>query len=158
EVNSIFGGIVVVSGLSATLLGGWLGDRLRSRYSGSYFIVSGIAMMLGVPFIVLVIVLDFPLAWVFVFLACFCLFFNTGPTNTILANVTHPSVRASAFALNILIIHAFGDAVSPMILGWINGYFQNMDIGFLAVSGMFLLGGIAWLMGARHLARDTARV
>jgi len=28
---------------------------------------------------------SFPMIWVWLFLACFCLFFNTGPTNTILA-------------------------------------------------------------------------
>lgn len=156
QVNFLFGIIVVVSGLGATLLGGWLGDKLRNRFPGSYFLVSGCAMLLGVPFVLLVLFLPFPYAWFFVFLACFCLFFNTGPTNTILANVTHPSVRASAFALNIFIIHAFGDAVSPMLLGWVNGYFGDMNVGFFAITGMFLIGGTLWLIGTRYLARDTA--
>jgi predicted MFS family arabinose efflux permease len=155
EVNFLFGIIIVVSGLGATLLGGWLGDKLRDRFSGSYFLVSGIAMLLGVPFVLLVLYLPFPYAWIFVFLACFCLFFNTGPTNTILANVTHPSVRASAFALNILIIHALGDAISPMILGWVNGYFGDMNVGFFGITGMFLVGGVLWLIGTRYLERDT---
>jgi hypothetical protein len=111
-------------------------------------------MLAGFPFVLLVIWLPFPLAWVFVFLACFCLFFNTGPTNTILANVTHPSVRASAFALNILIIHALGDAFSPALVGLING-FHGMKTGFLVVSFMFLVSGISWLWGTRYLQRDT---
>jgi MFS family permease len=156
QVNLIFGIIVVVAGLSATLLGGFLGDKLRSRFPGSYFVVSGTAMMLGVPFIVLVLILPFPAGWIFVFLACFCLFFNTGPTNTILANVVHPSVRASGYALNILIIHTFGDAVSPMLLGWVNGYFGDMNVGFMAISAMFLIAGMLWLWGARYLEKDTA--
>ncbi len=156
QVNLIFGAIVVVSGLGATLLGGWAGDKLRDRFPGSYFLVSGCAMLLGFPLVLLVLWVPFPLAWVFVFLASFCLFFNTGPTNTILANVTHPSIRASAFALNILIIHALGDAVSPMILGWVNGYFGNMNVGFMGISAMFLVAGLFWLWGTRYLERDTA--
>src|SRR5581483_3501328 len=36
-----FGAITAVAGLIATLSGGWLGDRLRARFSGSYFLVSG---------------------------------------------------------------------------------------------------------------------
>ena len=96
----------------------------------------------------------FPWAWICIFLACFCLFFNTGPTNTILANVTHPSIRASAFALNILIIHALGDAISPLIIGVIND-FTSMTIGFLTVSFMFLIAAIAWFLGVKHLKRDT---
>jgi MFS transporter, Spinster family, sphingosine-1-phosphate transporter len=103
----------------------------------------------------------FPYAWLFVFLAVFCLFFNTGPTNTILANVTHPAVRASAFALNILIIHLFGDALSPPLMGLISRLFSsspdqpNFAAGFVVVSALMLLGGLAWLWGARYLERDT---
>src|SRR5262249_51778486 len=154
-INLTFGVIVVVSGLAATLLGGIAGDKLRARFPGSYFLVSGAAMLIGFPFSIAMITAPFPLAWVFVFLACFCLFFNTGPTNTILANVTHPSIRATGFALNILIIHALGDAVSPLVLGAIADA-SNMDFAFQIVSVVILLGGVLWLWGARYLARDTA--
>lgn len=155
EVAQVFGIIVVVAGLAGTLLGGLVGDQLRDRFPGAYFLVSAVAMFLGFPFVLLVIFLPFPLAWWFLFLACFCLFFNTGPTNTILANVTHPALRASGFALNIFIIHAFGDAVSPMLVGFLNGYFQDMNVGFLIVSGMFLASGLFWLWGTRYLEEDT---
>ncbi len=157
EVNTIFGGIVVVSGLGATIIGGLVGDMLKPKIPGAYFIVSAIAMATAFPLLLGAIWFPFPLAWVFVFLACFCLFFNTGPTNTILANVTHPSIRASAFALNILIIHAFGDAISPTIIGLINGYFRDptMTAGFLTVSIMCLGASVFWFIGAKHLQSDT---
>ncbi|HYV36653.1 MAG TPA: MFS transporter [Gemmataceae bacterium] len=156
EVNIIFGGIVVVAGLAATILGGWLGDKLRARWSGSYFLVSGFALLLGFPAMLLVLWVPFPLAWGFVFIAAFCLFFNTGPTNTVLANVTHPAVRSSAFALNILVIHALGDAVSPAIIGYVARLAESWEIAFGVVSAMFLVGGMAWLYGAKYLERDTA--
>src|SRR5262245_48543642 len=90
---TIFGIITASAGLVATILGGLAGDWLRPRFPGSYFLVSGCAMLLGFPMILGFLYLPFPWAWIFVFLTVFCLFFNTGPTNTILANVTHPSVR-----------------------------------------------------------------
>ena len=31
--------------------------------------------------------------------------------------MTHPSIRATGFALNILVIHLLGDAISPPIVG-----------------------------------------
>jgi MFS family permease len=162
QINSIFGAIVVVSGLSATLLGGIAGDRLRARYSGSYFLVSGVTMLLAFPCFLGVLYLDFPLAWVFVFLTCFGLFFNTGPSNTILANVTHPAIRAQGFALNILVIHLLGDAISPTIIGRIAARYaedgkSNLTAGFLGVSFLILAGGVLWLAGVPFLARDTAR-
>jgi MFS family permease len=155
HINLVFGVIVVVSGLVATLLGGWLGDALRGRYPGSYFLVSGASMLVAFPMVLLMLWTPFPLAWVFLFLAVFCLFFNTGPTNTILANVTHPSVRSTAFALNILIIHALGDAISPFVMGLIADL-SSMDVALAVVSAIVLVGGLLWLWGARHLERDTA--
>lgn len=163
DVGTKFGGITVVSGLVATLAGGYLGDRLRTRWSGSYFLVSGIGMLVGLPLFLAFLVTPFPYAWGLLFAAEFCLFFNTGPTNTILANVTHPAIRASAFAVNILIIHAFGDAISPSLIGWITDATKtaelpvgNMNLSFGAgVSVAIFLSGIFWMLGAKHLQRDT---
>lgn len=158
KANSLFGPIVVISGLSATLAGGWLGDRLRARWSGAYFLVSGIAMVAGFPVFLLLTITPFPAAWILLFVACFCVFFCTGPTNTIIANVTPPPIRAAAFALNILIIHALGDVISPPLIGWINDRFDgNMNAGFVAVSFAIFVSGVFWLWGARYLDRDTKR-
>jgi MFS family permease len=155
-VAMTFGVIVVVAGLGATLLGGYVGDQLRTRFPGSYFLVSGLAMLIGLPFSIAMLYVPFPLAWVFVFLACFCLFFNTGPTNTILANVSHPAMRATAFALNILVIHALGDVISPLVIGAITDASSgDMNLAFLVVSAMIFLGGLLWLWGTRYLDHDT---
>jgi MFS transporter, Spinster family, sphingosine-1-phosphate transporter len=153
----IFGAITAGAGLGATLLGGIAGDRLRDRFPGSYFLVSGAAMLVGFPVFLGALKAPFPWAiWVMVFLACFCLFFNTGPTNTILANVTHPSMRAAAFALNIFVIHAFGDVISPVVIGFLNDWYGDMNKSFVVVGMMFLAAGVFWLIGTRYLQRDTA--
>lgn len=157
QINMIFGGITVVAGLLATLGGGWAGDRLRARFPSSYFLVSGGAMLLAFPFTLLMLHTPFPLAWVFVFLAIFFLFFNTGPANAALANVTPPATRATAFALNILVIHALGDAISPPLIGWIAGK-TSMNTAFLTVSAMMVAASALWLVGAQYLGRDTAAV
>ncbi len=157
QINLIFGAILVVSGLGATLTGGLLADKLRARFPGSYFLVSGCAMLVGFPFFVASLYVPFPYAWGCIFMACVCLFFNTGPTNTILANVTHPSIRAAAYALNILLIHSFGDVISPLVIGAItDASGGNMNTGFLVVSVLVLVAGLVWLWAARYLARDTA--
>jgi MFS transporter, Spinster family, sphingosine-1-phosphate transporter len=156
RINMIFGAITVVAGLTATLLGGMVGDKLRAKFGGAYFLVSGVAIALAFPFTVAFLYVPFPLAWVMIFCAVFLLFFNTGPANTALANVTHPNVRSTAFALNIFIIHAAGDAISPPLIGAISGRW-NMNVAFLLVSVTMLLGATFWLVGARFLARDTER-
>jgi MFS family permease len=159
-VNTRFGLITVVAGITATLGGGWLGDFLRRWISGAYFVVSAAGIVVSAGFVVLMMRAadtgSSSLLWVWIALAVFFLFLNTGPSNTILANVTHPSVRANAFALNILVIHALGDAISPPILGAIAA--RSWNAALAVVCAAMVLAGILWLWGAAFLERDTDRV
>jgi MFS family permease len=154
---TIFGLITVVAGLVSTLLGGVIADRLRSRFPGSYFLVSGIGMLIACPIFIVALYIPFPAAWIAMFLAIFFLFLNTGPSNTALANVSLPAVRATAFAANIFFIHAFGDVQAFWLLGYIGGH-TNMHVAFLFVSGIIFLSGVAWLIGVKYLPADTAAV
>lgn len=157
EPVMFFGLLTAVLGLVATLLGGIAGDALRQRFSGSYFLVSGAAMCIGAPVLVLMTLLSYPLAWLPMAVFVFCLFFNTGPTNCISANVVHPLLRARGFAFNILIIHLFGDALSPWLLGKVIGNQNRYDLAFQLVAATVLLGGVLWIWGAWYLSRDTER-
>ncbi|MGA7274551.1 MAG: MFS transporter [Candidatus Udaeobacter sp.] len=155
--RTIFGLITVVAGLASTLLGGVVADKLRWRFPGSYFWVSGVGMLMACPFFIATLYIPFPAAWVAMFLAIFFLFLNTGPSNTALANVSLPAVRATAFAANIFVIHAFGDVQAFWLLGYIGGH-TNMHVAFLFVSGIIFLSGVAWLIGVKYLPADTAAV
>ena len=152
-----FGGITVIAGLASTLLGGFVADRLRKRVSGSYFLVSGAGMILAFPFFIATIYMPFPYAWISLFLAVFFVFLNTGPSNAALANVAAPKIRATAFALNILIIHLFGDAFSPPLLGFVAGR-TSLNVAFFIVAVVSLTSGVIWLLGMKFLDRDTAAV
>ena len=156
EVNTTFGIIVVVAGIASTLLGSFIAEKLSKRHSGAYFLTSGGAILFAFPATLAMLHLSFPWAWVAVFCAVFFLFFNTGPANTALANVTSTRVRATGFALNIFAIHAFGDAISPLLVGWIKAETGSWNVAFGLVSVMMVLASGFWLIGARYLGRDTA--
>jgi hypothetical protein len=138
-------------------VGGVVADWLRPRHPGSYFSVSGIGMLIAAPLFVGMLYTPFPAAWGFLFGAIFFAFLNTGPSNTALANVTPPGVRATAFALNILVIHALGDALAFPTIGYISGH-TNMNTGFFLISSMMLVSGVLWLLGVKYLGADTAQV
>lgn len=157
QIGLYFGVIVVVGGLIATLVGGWFGDWMRNRgVRGAYFHAAGWTTLLAWPFFVAMLYTPFPAFWVVLFVAVFFLFFNTGPANTILANVSRSPVRATAFAINILIIHALGDAISPTVIGVMYDV-SSLHLAFLLVSVLILVGGGLWVAGARHLDEDTRK-
>ncbi|HMB95500.1 MAG TPA: MFS transporter, partial [Tepidisphaeraceae bacterium] len=150
----IFGGVAAAAGLFGTLAGGIFGDRLRARFSGSYFFVSAIGMLLGFPLVLLMLVIPFPACWLVIFAAVFCLFLNTGPSNTVIANVIPANMRATAFAINILFIHLLGDAISPPLIGRISEHW-GLSTAFAFDSLAILIGAILWFIGIPFLHSDT---
>ncbi len=154
EPRTVFGAFTALAGLGGTLLGGALGDWLRPRLSGSYFYVSAWGLIASGVCVVAFLFVPFPWAWWMIFAAVFFIFINTGPTNAILANVVHPVLRPAGFALNILVIHALGDVISPPIIGAISGRW-GQHAGFEVVAVFLVLGGLLWLWGGRYLQRDT---
>lgn len=117
----IFGGLTVVAGLLATLVGGHLGDRAFARSQGGYLRVSGWGLIIGAPVTLAMALLGLRLpVLILAFVAEFFLFLNTGPLNAALIGCVPANLRASSIALNVLFIHAFGDAISPYLIGGIS--------------------------------------
>jgi MFS family permease len=154
-----FGIATLLAGFGGTFFGGWLGDRLQLRWKSSYFLVSGVGLLLSVPCALAALYAASPLVyWPAVFLAEFFLFINTGPSNAIIINVTMPKMRVTAFALNIFFIHALGDVISPVLIGRISDL-SNLNVALLStMPAVMVLSGIAYLMGSRHLVPDSERV
>src|SRR5579864_2274433 len=49
SATAILGGLIGIAGLTSTLTGGFLADRLRARLRGSDLLISGIGMLVGFP-------------------------------------------------------------------------------------------------------------
>jgi MFS family permease len=119
EANEIFGAIVVVDGIVASLAGGWLGDLLLPRMKGSYYFVSALSMGLGVPVMIVALFCKGPVMLPAIALAAFLLLLNTSPLNTALVNSVGAHIRATAIAVNIFIFHLLGDVPSPTLMGYV---------------------------------------
>lgn len=154
----VFGALTVVSGLVGSLLGGWLGDRLLAYTGKAYFLVSGVGLLLALPFGVWALRADsYPLALALLLVTETLAFLNMGPLNAAIVWVTEAPVRSMAFAANIFVIHALGDAVSPFLIGkasdaWGLGPALTWTMGALAAAGAVCF----W--GARHIEEDSRRI
>ena len=117
KANLYFGMIIVVDGILASLAGGWLGDFLLPRMKSSYYFVSAVSMAVGIPFMVLGLFVSGPTMVPAIAIAAFFLLFNTSPLNAAVINSVGAHIRATALAVNILIIHTLGDVPSPTMMG-----------------------------------------
>jgi MFS transporter, Spinster family, sphingosine-1-phosphate transporter len=148
EANIIFGGMTVVSGTVATLLGGWLGDRLLRRTPAAYQLVSAVGMALSIPAIVLAVFWKGPAMYPAMFCAEFFLLLNTAPLNAALVNSVSAPIRATALSVNVFMIHALGDASSPTIIGYISDR-SNLEVGLSSMVVAVALSAGVLLYGMR---------
>jgi len=151
-----FGYIVLVNGIGATLLGGWLGDRLLKRYFGAYYTFSGIAMLIAVPFMVAAIYARGRFMFPAIFAAVFFILIGTGPTNAALVNSVSASIRSTALAVNVFIIHLLGDAFSPTLIGRISDKTGSLQIAFWVAFAAAGISGVILLSGAKFAPRFPA--
>jgi MFS transporter, Spinster family, sphingosine-1-phosphate transporter len=117
--DELFGAIVVIDGILASLAGGWLGDRLLPRMKSSYYFVSAVSMALGVPVMIMALFMKGPAMMPAIAVAAFFLLLNTSPLNTALVNSVGAHIRATAIAVNIFMFHLLGDAFSPTLMGYV---------------------------------------
>ncbi len=148
RANTIFGGMTVVSGTVATLLGGWLGDRLLRRTHAAYQLVSAVGMALSIPAIVVAIYYKGSAMYPAIFLGEFFLLLNTAPLNAALVNSVSARIRATALAVNIFTIHLLGDAFSPTLIGYISDR-SNLEMGLTAMVVAVALSAIILIYGMR---------
>jgi predicted MFS family arabinose efflux permease len=158
QANLTFGVLTLISGVGGTVVGGWLGDRLLRRVPAAYFLVSGVGLALSVPWVAAVLLVE-DRTWVLVaiFLAEVLIFLNTGPLNAIIANVSRAEVRATAYAANIFIIHALGDAVSPTVVGVVSDR-VGLAAAFWIAPAALALAAVFCFWGMRYLAADVSRL
>lgn len=152
-----FGGVLAAAGLVGTLIGGRLGDRMAARHPSGHFLLSGVSLILSVPFAVAAVTAPAPaIFWPSMFVALTLMFLNTGPLNAAMANVLPAQLRGWGFAMNTMAIHLLGDASSPTLIGVASDR-MGLALPVLVTVTLPALAGLVLLAGRGALARDLER-
>jgi MFS family permease len=155
NADLLIGGIAVIAGIGGTFTGGYLCDALRSRIRQPYLYVSGWSMLLAIPLAWIGLSAAEPVVYISALLAGeFLLFLSTGPINVVLVSVVPVGMRAMAMAVSIFVIHLFGDAVSPYILGRISES-AGLSKAVLIMPVAIGVSGLVWVFAAWDAARRT---
>jgi MFS family permease len=128
--NLIFASSTIVNGLTASLLGGWISDRLLRRNKAAHYLVSAVSLGLGIPAMCVALFASGRPMVVGIFVAEFLLLLNTGPLNAAVINSVGPHVRAAALSANIFIFHLLGDVPSSALIGYVSDKY-SLQLAFL---------------------------
>ena len=152
RANLFFGAITAFNGIAATLFGGWLGDRLLRRTPAAYYLVSAAGMALALPAMAAAIYVPGKTMFPAIFIGEFLLLVNTAPLNAAVLNSVGARIRASAVAVNLIVVHVLGDAFSPSLMGYISDR-SSLEAAFgSAIAAIVLSAAILWF-GSRFAPR-----
>ncbi|MBI4351592.1 MAG: MFS transporter [Elusimicrobia bacterium] len=150
----LFGLVTVAAGLTGNFCGGWAADWLRRRTRRADYVVGYLSFFLSVPFGVAAVTagsLNGCLGMMF--FAEFFVFAYSGPYHAAIVETVPVTMRSMAFALDIFLIHALGDAVSPFLLGMVSDAAGLQTAIFLAMLYL-LLGGVTSILAGEAYQRD----
>ncbi len=156
-----FGVVAVVAGIVGTVLGGTIADRGLEGASDetrvrAYLRYSAVATAIGLPFAALTIAAGTPTVFfVAIFFCELALFASTSPINAVILGSVPAHLRATAMAASIFAIHAFGDFLSPPLVGLIADH-ASLRAGLVVLPIAIAICAAVWWFGARaSLTRPT---
>ena len=146
ESSTIFGVMLAVAGLFATLLGGMLANVLRKRTPAGYVWVMVMSLVFATPLCFFALMVgNATLSLIGLGASMFFLFLPTGPIASEMFEIVPVHLRASAMALCTFIIHLFGDFGSPTIVGNLSTYNgDNLQKAVLILPVVLLVGAVLW--------------
>jgi len=153
-VGLTLGGITAGAGLGGTAIGGWIAQRwLRTNHRALY-LVSAWSALITVPFGVLCFFGPRATMLPALALAMFSIFLGTGPLNAAIVNAVPATVRATAIAVELFLIHALGDTPSPRLIGMVSDRTTlSTGLGLTLVS--MLIATVLLFLGARTIPRHA---
>ncbi len=155
--DKFFGGALVIGGLLGTLTGGFAATAWQRKTPAGYALMLTLAAsMTGLSGTLAFLYIGATASMASLGAAIFLSFLPTGPVVTLLIESVPATLRASAMAASIFVIHLFGDFWSPVLVGrladW--GYepdkpgagLQHAMLVLPAVTGFSVLfwGWLAW--------------
>ncbi len=129
----VLGVVTLLAGAAGTFGGGWIADRVVAKRRDGYFLVCAVSSLLGVVPAAIALISHRPLFFLpSIFVAVVLLFINNAPFHAILVNSVPPAIRASAVAMNIVVIHAGGDLISRFGVGKLSDSIAQGNASLLA--------------------------
>ena len=156
RASLFFGGTLVLTGLVATLLGGFAATAWQRRFRAGYAATLALSILGSVPLAAAALLTPSPTACMAYFAsAMFLLFLPTGPINTLIVESVPTALRASAMAASIFVIHLFGDFWSPEIIGRLSLAWNSLQRAVLLLPGILAAGAVFWGWLAWRKARHV---
>ena len=155
SVGITLGAITAVCGLGGTAVGGIIAQRWLKTDPNALYLVSAWSAWLAVPPAVVCFFGPKSTMLPMLALAMFFIFLGTGPLNAAIINAVPASVRSSAIAIELFLIHALGDTPSPKLIGIVSDH-STLGKGLGLTLATLVIAGVLLFLGAKSKRLVTA--
>jgi MFS family permease len=159
----MFGAMAAITGIVGTFAGGFYTQKMQSKWPNIEAYFSSVTLCIGAIGVAGFLLLPtLPAIVVSLTIGLVFLFANTTPVNNLTVSQLPASVRAWGVAINVFLIHLFGDAISPEIVGSISdragGDGAALGRALLITPPAFALSGIILLLARRKRISNATGV
>jgi MFS family permease len=149
---------VMLLALIGAPLGGYLTDRWRKTKDNARLLFPALSTFLAA--IVLFIALTFLSGTiqyvVFLVFGILVLSFISGAA-AVTQDVIHPGLRATSYAIAVVVQNLIGASTAPIIMGRIYDL-TNIQTALSILPFMLIIGAFLFLLGSRHYVKDLGKV
>ncbi|WP_305097338.1 spinster family MFS transporter [Croceibacterium aestuarii] len=165
EAGLYAGVIASLPAAISVVLSGWLGDKFGEKHPAAYALVPGVCLLVGGPLYAFSITRgDLTVLLALVSVSTVFMFGYLGITYAALQNLMHPRMRATASAL-LGMVYGVAGGFGPLAVGYLSDTFslrygpaQGLTYAMALSALAYLWAGTHYLLAARHLAADQAKV
>jgi predicted MFS family arabinose efflux permease len=165
QAASWMGLIVLVGSVCGVLLGGYIADTLQAWWPFGRAITIGSTLLVGTPFLYVAVSTDSLFEFfVCLFVASALLTCYHGPATAVIHDLTPEPAHSFAFALYLFVIHLFGDALAPVLVGKVSDLTElrhGLQIGvaanFVAAVCFLVVAGLIRRQSRSHHRQDVVK-
>jgi MFS family permease len=146
DASLILGATMMLAGVLGVVVGSYLADHFQERFSAGRSLVIAASLMTAAPFMYLGVHGTGNSHWflIFLFLGTVFLSFYHGPSTAVIHDVVPQNLRATAFAVYLLVIHLLGDTLAPAVVGKVSDIY-NLKIALEWSTFLVFLSGVCFL-------------
>ncbi|CAH2061487.1 unnamed protein product, partial [Thlaspi arvense] len=147
NADMIFGAVTIICGISGTLSGGFILDRVTATIPNAFKLLSG-AVFLGAIFCFTAFTLKSLYGFIALFaLGEFLVFATQAPVNYVCLHCVKPSLRPLSMAISTVAIHIFGDVPSSPLVGIVQDHINSWRKTALILTSVLFLAAAIWFIG-----------
>ncbi|MDB4940309.1 MAG: hypothetical protein JWO40_734 [Candidatus Doudnabacteria bacterium] len=168
QASIILGVTMMLAGVIGVFLGSYIADYLQRSIAWGRSLTIAFSLILAAPLMYFGVHDDHS-KFLFLFLffsGTVLLSFYHGPATAVIHDVVPKHMRASAFAVYVLIIHLLGDTPAPAVVGKISdltnsplfGSHAGLRFGLELVTGLVFLSGLSFLVVSSIIQKGKIKI